>query len=230
MKANIPDGYTTIVEPDGTTFLVAEESPLQSTGDPEPNALQQLAVGEPTAAMQEAQRVSDQLHEIATRIVPLLERTAKDIFEVGQELLKAKALLPHGGFENWHKEVLGMEGRTARNFMQVAKRFKTETISVLAPLDSTSLYQLASPSTPDSAIKEVLLRMEIGHTLSVKEVKGIIKDHRVQEVQEVPEEALPAAEAPEDSKPDWEEPLTLAQWQKVFARQEAILAELAQLA
>lgn len=202
MKENLPHGYTTLVDSRGMTVLVPQEPQPSSPFSPP-----------------DVPDVSDELNRIALRVIPLLERTAGDIFEIGQELLKAKELLKHGDFEDWHKEVLGLEGRTARNFMQVAKRFKTEIVSVLAPLDSTALYQLAAPSTPDSVIEEVLSRTELGDALSIKEVKALIKTHKNQE-------APPPVLLPVPPPPPTLECGSAAHWQKIEDDLDACFLEI----
>ena len=58
MKANFPEGVTTILDSDSMTFVFPGDSPLvQSAGN-----LQQLATAESTTALQEAQVVSDEVN------------------------------------------------------------------------------------------------------------------------------------------------------------------------
>jgi len=51
----------------------------------------------------------------------LLKRTTEDIIRIGQNLMEAKARLPHGQFTPWVKAELGISQPTAWRFMQVAR-------------------------------------------------------------------------------------------------------------
>jgi hypothetical protein len=57
-----------------------------------------------------------------------------------------------------------MHEQSARRFMQVAERFKSNTMLDLQP---TVLYALAAPSTPDEVVDEALERSEAGEKVTV---------------------------------------------------------------
>lgn len=80
-----------------------------------------------------------------------------------------KAKLPHGSFLPWIKSEFGMKEQSARNFMNVATRFGKSPI--IGDFNPTVLYELASPSTPDSVIEKAIASSENGEKVSVKEVQ-----------------------------------------------------------
>jgi Protein of unknown function (DUF3102) len=99
----------------------------------------------------------NELKTITERVHSLLHRSCQDVILLGRELLRAKELLPHGGFGPWLEEEFNsrLSSRTAQNFMKVAKRFgdKSENFS---DLNVSSLYLLAAPSTSQDVVDGVL--------------------------------------------------------------------------
>jgi hypothetical protein len=52
------------------------------------------------------------------------------VIAIGQELIVVKQTLPHGHFLNWLKTEFGWQERSARNFIQVADRFKSARVAI----------------------------------------------------------------------------------------------------
>jgi hypothetical protein len=107
-----------------------------------------MTVLEPTDRSETLKRVRD-------RIRSNLARAAGGIIEAGKDLLHVKEALPHGQFNRWVMEELGISDRTAERFMTVARRFdgKPDGVAVLPP---GVLYELSAPSTPDDVVAGVL--------------------------------------------------------------------------
>ncbi len=101
----------------------------------------------------------------------LVKQTAQNILTIGGKLLRVKEALDHGQFGTWLSAEFGWTDRTARNFMRVAERFKSEIISDLTNIGSTVLYLLAAPSTPDEVVKETFERVRADEKPTVAEVK-----------------------------------------------------------
>ena len=118
----------------------------------------------------------EEIREKARGIKGRLQRTARDIFEIGAMLTEAKARLPHGEWGNWLEQEFEMSDRMARRFMNSADRLlnKTDTLSVL-PL--SALYLLAAPSTPDAVVETVAGQAEAGEKVTVKDIKQAIAAH-----------------------------------------------------
>jgi hypothetical protein len=89
------------------------------------------------------------------------------IITIGQALIRQKEALPHGSFLSWIESEFGMGEQTARNMMNVAKKFgKSPTVG---DLSVTALYELAS-STADVRA-EVERRIAAGEIVSAVDVK-----------------------------------------------------------
>lgn len=112
----------------------------------------------------------DEVREAAVRIRLRMSRTVQDIIEIGRDLLLAKGRIGHGGFIRWIEAEFGMGEQTARNFMQVARRFKSPTVG---DLPAAVLYALASPSTADEVVDEVKERAANGKAVTVDDVREL---------------------------------------------------------
>ncbi|NJM90267.1 MAG: DUF3102 domain-containing protein [Hydrococcus sp. RU_2_2] len=97
----------------------------------------------------------------------LVRRSAQDIFEIGQKLIQVKEKLGHGNFRNWLIAEFDWNERTAQNFMNVARQFKSETVAHL-PLAATALYILSAPSTPAEIREEAIARAQGGEPITKK--------------------------------------------------------------
>ncbi|NER79362.1 MAG: DUF3102 domain-containing protein [Leptolyngbya sp. SIO1D8] len=106
----------------------------------------------------------------------LLRRTAQDIYEIGQKLLLVKDRLEHGDFLRWLTQEFDWSARTAQQFMNVARHFKSEKFSDLG-FTPSALNILAAPSTPPPARKEALKRAKAGESITVKKAKEIKQRH-----------------------------------------------------
>lgn len=103
--------------------------------------------------------------------------TIEGIFEIGSALLAARARFGEDdrAFGQWRRGRLPwLEQHTAANFMAVASRF-TRKLFPGKNILPTVLYQLASPSTPDSVIDEVLDRARSGEKVTVKQAKDLVR-------------------------------------------------------
>ncbi len=116
----------------------------------------------------------DELAQIAERIHARIRRTTEDIIQTGHDLVQVKAELDHGQFHEWIETKCGMTDRAARNYMHAARwaEGKPETISDLPP---TTVYALASPSTPAPIRERVVADLEAGRKVNVHEVRSRIK-------------------------------------------------------
>ena len=98
----------------------------------------------------------------AAAVIQAVQREA--IQEVGKHLLRARAALPHGAFEAWVRDVVGITPRTARNYMAAAEWLdgKPETVAGLPP---TVLYALAAPTAPAEVVRDVVAAAKAGAPL-----------------------------------------------------------------
>ncbi|MBP0445019.1 DUF3102 domain-containing protein [Roseomonas sp. SSH11] len=100
---------------------------------------------------QQAQAAAKAINRIAARHVRL----------IGKHLLAAKEVIPHGSFMQWVESELGMNARTAQNYMTAARWLegKPEPVS---HLPAKVIYALASPATPASVVQEVVTAAAAG--------------------------------------------------------------------
>ena len=119
----------------------------------------------------------EQLVAIADRI---RAREVWAVIETGKDLLKAKKIIGHGSFGGWLQHHTGIELRTARRYMQVARwadslpEAKTDKLSLLP---TVALYELSAKSTSKPAREAVFEALEAGDRLSHKNVRFLINRH-----------------------------------------------------
>jgi len=98
---------------------------------------------------------AEEIGQITARIRSRLDRTARDIVEIGKDLIRAKELLPHGQFADWLSRQFELSHRSANQFMAAARRFGPE-LEAVASLPSGVMLELSSPSVPEGLVEAVL--------------------------------------------------------------------------
>ena len=105
----------------------------------------------------------------------LMRRTAQDIINIGQKLIEIKKRLGHGQYRKWIKAEFNWGKSTANSFENVARRFaNVQNLDIFAP---SALYELAAPSTPESAREEAISLAQAGKRIGYKFAKEIKKRH-----------------------------------------------------
>ncbi len=90
-----------------------------------------------------------------SEIKKLIRKTAQTVWEIGENLSEVKACLQHGQFESWLNAEFEWSSRTAQRFLQVYERFKNDNLADLK-ISASAIYEMASPSTPDTLTKVAL--------------------------------------------------------------------------
>jgi hypothetical protein len=103
--------------------------------------------------------------------------TAQGIVEIGHKLIEVKQELPHGQFGTWLAIEFDWSDRTARRFMDVAKTFKSDTVSNLS-ISPSALYMLSSGNVPETARKEAIERSTNGEQITKEKGKEITDRHK----------------------------------------------------
>jgi hypothetical protein len=100
--------------------------------------------------------VASYLQQNAQETRGLLKRTTEDIIRIGQNLLEAKAKLPHGKFIPWVKAELGISQSTAWRFMQTAqgKEIKGKSFTV-----NDLIKQIGAPDDPLRSYKDLMAQV-----------------------------------------------------------------------
>ena len=111
----------------------------------------------------------------AGEIRSLMKRTAQNIIEVGQKLLEIKRRLGYGRYRRWIEAEFNWSKSTANSFENVAKQFaNVQNLDIFTP---SVLYELAAPSTPESARQEAIARAKAGEKIGCKSAREIKKKH-----------------------------------------------------
>lgn len=122
-----------------------------------------------------------------------LQRSAQDIWEIGQKLADVRSRLKHGQFDTWLKAEFGWSRRTAYNFINVYEAFPERANFAQINIATSALYLLAAPSTSQELRDEVLQRAKEGEPVTYKEIRQVIKEEKSQS---------PAGEKPQSPKPE----------------------------
>ncbi|MCL1471394.1 DUF3102 domain-containing protein [Argonema antarcticum] len=107
-----------------------------------------------------------------------LQRSAQDIWEIGQKLADVRSRLKHGQFDTWLKAEFGWSRRTAYNFVNVYEAFPERANFAQINIATSALYLLAAPSTSQELRDEVLQRAKEGEPVTYKEIRQVIKEEK----------------------------------------------------
>lgn len=131
--------------------------------------MQHLQIMEPTTEGfdYDALDLSDRtaLRQSAARIRERMTGIHRNLIVIGAELIRAKERLPRGTFLAWAENELGISMRSAQHYMtataflEAVPELAREGVSHLPP---TTLYKLASRSTPKEIVAEVVHAAEAG--------------------------------------------------------------------
>ena len=127
--------------------------------------------------------------DITTEILRLKQDAGNAILGIGQRLIEAKAMLPHGEWLPWLTEQVEFSERTARNFMRLAREWTNR--QALADLGAAkALTQLALPPEERERF------MEENHVVDGEEKSVIdMTSRELEKAVKERDEALHAAEA-----------------------------------
>ena len=100
-----------------------------------------------------------------------LQRSAQDIWEIGQRLADVRSQLKHGQFESWLKAEFGWSRRTAYNFINVYETFGERANLAQIDIATSALYLLAAPSTPQDVREQYLEKAKEGEKVTHKDLR-----------------------------------------------------------
>jgi hypothetical protein len=119
------------------------------------------------------------IQERTKKLKELWQRTAQDIWEIGQILADVQLRLKQDRqFDGWLKAEFGLSRRTAYNFINVYKAFQEDAKFAQINLDPSALYLLASPSTPQEIRDEIIQQASTGAKVTHKEIKQAICNNK----------------------------------------------------
>lgn len=154
-----------------------------------------------TEASREPAAVRD-IGIITTEILRLKQDAGNAILSIGQRLIEAKAMLPHGEWLPWLTEQVEFSERTARNFMRLAREWTNR--QALADLGAAkALTLLALPPEERERF------MEENHVVDGEEKSVIdMTSRELEKAVKERDEALHAAETADQSRAKMEADMT----------------------
>lgn len=114
----------------------------------------------PTANISRFLLAANEIADLHGKLVGYMKKSVALIFEIGKVLTEVKEKLDHGEFTPWVEQNCPFDPRTARRYMAVYDRFKTDTVSVLKDKTIAEAYleagvkKLAGPVLSDDAEEE----------------------------------------------------------------------------
>ena len=118
--------------------------------------------------------MNNDLLKIEKEIVSMKNRVAQDLIQIGQKLIDAKRLVPHGEWSVWLSEKVGFSQRTANNLMRVAKELGENSQS-LSNLEATKLYMLLELPSEE---RDVFIQENDLKTISTREMQRKIQSYK----------------------------------------------------
>ncbi|PPS42797.1 DUF3102 domain-containing protein [Chroococcidiopsis sp. TS-821] len=115
-----------------------------------------------------------------------LQRTAQDIWEIGQKLSEVRARLKHGQFDAWLKAEFGWSRRTAYNFINVYETFNERAKFAHFNIATSALYLLASPSTPQDIKEQFIEAAQTGQKVTHKDIRKALERRNHPQINSVP--------------------------------------------
>ena len=118
------------------------------------------------------------LQQKAVEIKERLQRSAQDIWEIGQRLVEVRSHLKHGQFELWLKAEFGWSRRTAYNFISIYETFDKSATVAQINATTSALYSMAAPSTSETVRSELLEREQQGERITREAVREAVRQER----------------------------------------------------
>jgi DUF3102 family protein len=114
-----------------------------------------------------------ELSEVADRIRSLRQAATLHAIEIGRELLRVKAGLPHGAFVKWVEKECQFKIRTAQDLMKLAREVDpdAEVTTLMVP---STLRVYLSKNTPPEARQRARTRLQNGECVSRKDINAFV--------------------------------------------------------
>jgi len=125
----------------------------------------------------------EQRHIVQRRTAEIrerLQRSAQDIWEIGQGLAEVRSQLKHGQFDAWLKAEFGWSRRLAYNFINVYERFPERANLAQVNIATSALYLLAAPSTPQPLRDKYLQQARNGEKVTHQDLRQAIQAEQSQ--------------------------------------------------
>jgi hypothetical protein len=117
--------------------------------------------------------VSNDIKQIELEINFYKGQAVQSIFEIGERLIKAKELVPHGEWENWLENKVDFSNQQARRLMQVSREFPNR--SVASGLSQTKVFELLA--LPEEE-REPFIEENPVEDMTTRELRQAIKEKK----------------------------------------------------
>jgi hypothetical protein len=108
----------------------------------------------------------------AVQIKTVLRRTAENVIELGKLLTAVKNNLPHGCWQSWLTDEIGVSTSTASNWLRAYQH--ADQFRAIANLNPTAIYALAGEGVSAEAIEKANQLAESGQTVTRADVESIL--------------------------------------------------------
>lgn len=115
---------------------------------------------------------ADFLKKTATRVRKLIQRTTPVLIEIGDYLTNAKEKMPHGQFGKFCLDEVGIDLRSAENYMKLAELAKVYPPSLVSQLPARAGYKMGEKSAPAEIVAEIMTEVSAGRAFTFREVNS----------------------------------------------------------
>ncbi|UQR62336.1 DUF3102 domain-containing protein [Bradyrhizobium sp. C-145] len=114
---------------------------------------------------------ADALRVIAERLRDLIPNATSLVIEIGDLLRAAKSKLEHGTFGQYCLDKVGIEPRTAENYLALSDLAKVYPSSDLAKISARTAYKMAAKSAPADVVEAIMGEVRGGKIPSFNDVQ-----------------------------------------------------------
>ena len=115
------------------------------------------------------------LRSTEAAIHSLVRRSASNLVEIGERILRAKNRIPYGLWEDWCVAELPWSFAQSRRLVQVAEAFSGQDVARFQP---SALYLLSWPGVPPQAREYAIERVADGEEITHANAKAILEMYR----------------------------------------------------
>ncbi|MCD8015924.1 MAG: DUF3102 domain-containing protein [Lachnospiraceae bacterium] len=117
---------------------------------------------------------TEKLTKIENDILSLKQQTATNIIQIGNYLIEAKKLVPHGEWANWLSHKVDFSQSSANQYMRVAREFSSNS-QAIANLDVTKVFMILTLPVDE---REKYLNNPDVATMSTRQLQSKIKEEK----------------------------------------------------
>jgi hypothetical protein len=143
-------------------------------------------------------------HQFLADKAEAIRTTARNaVFEIGKHLTEAREKCPHGKWLPWLRDEFGWSHTTADKYMSIHAAIAAGKLQpkLQFGLSISSLALLAAPSTPETAVNEVVEQAKVGRKVPHSRVKAIVAEHKPEPKPGAPPSSPPQAPVPAPPAP-----------------------------